>query len=182
MLKRGEYVVAFVPLDITIHKDVFVQLNIELITWIADQLRENYQIDAVSMIGQTIPQYVDAHLEDLASLKPPNGVVYLLVAEEKIAGMGALRKLSDGIGEIKRMYIRPRYRGRGYGKQMLKKLLAVGREIGCSTFLLETSKFMVVAQHIYTSAGFVEREEYPKSETPPILRQYQLFMELELTS
>jgi GNAT superfamily N-acetyltransferase len=176
--------VAFVPLDITIHKDVFVQLNIELITWIADQLRMNYQIDAVSMIGQTIPQYIDAHLEDLAraaSLKPPDGVIFLLVAEEKIAGMGAHRKLCDGIGEIKRMYIRPRYRGRGYGKQMLKKLLTVGREIGYSTFLLETSKFMAVAQHIYTSAGFVEREEYPASETPPILRRYQLFMELKLT-
>lgn len=173
--------VAFVPLDILMYKDVFVQLNIELITWIADQLREHYQIDAVAMIGQTISQYVEAHLEDLASLKPPNGVVYLLIIEEKIAGMGALRKLREGIGEIKRMYIRPPYRGRGYGKQMLNKLLEAGREIGCATFVLETSQFMAVAQHIYTSAGFVEREEYPASETPPTLRQYQRFMELKLT-
>ena len=91
--------------------------------------------------------------------------------------MGALRKLDGRIGEIKRMYIRPTYRGRGYGKQMLNKLLKVGREFGCSSFVLETSKFMAVAQHIYRSAGFVEREEYPESETPTILRQYQLYME-----
>jgi ribosomal protein S18 acetylase RimI-like enzyme len=75
------------------------------------------------------------------------------------------------------MYIHPRYRGRGYGKQLLEKLLDVGKELRCSSFLLETSKFMTVAQHIYTSAGFIERDEYPESETPPILRQYQLFME-----
>jgi ribosomal protein S18 acetylase RimI-like enzyme len=174
-------VVEFVPFDLKIYKEEYRQLNVELITWIADQLRENYQIDAVAMIGQTIPQYVDDHLEDLASLKPPDGIIYLLVAEETFAGMGGLRKLRDGIGEIKRMYIRPHYRGRGYGKQMLNKLLLVGREMGCSTFLLETSKFMVVAQHLYMSAGFVEREEYSGSETPPMLRQYQLFMELDLT-
>jgi ribosomal protein S18 acetylase RimI-like enzyme len=167
----------FVPFDLDVHKEVFVELNVEFITWIADQLRENYQLDSVSKIGQTIPEYVDAHLEDLTSLKPPDGAIYLLVDDGDVAGMGAIRKLSDKVGEIKRMYIRPLYRGRGYGKQMLNKLLEVGREFVCSSFLLETSKFMTVAQHIYKSAGFVEREEYPESETPEIFRSYQIFME-----
>jgi len=167
----------FVPFDLNVHKEVFVELNVEFITWIADQLRENYQLDSVSKIGQTIPEYVDAHLEDLTSLKPPDGVIYLLVDDGDVAGMGAIRKLSDEVGEIKRMYIRPLYRERGYGKQMLNKLLEVGREFGCSSFLLETSKFMTVAQHIYKSAGFIEREEYPESETPEIFRSYQIFME-----
>jgi len=91
--------------------------------------------------------------------------------------MGAIKKLKDHIGEIKRMYIQPSYRGRGYGKQLLNKLLEKGREFGFSTFRLETSKFMKAAQHIYYSAGFVESEEYPEVETPLILRQYQIFME-----
>ena len=169
--------VEFVPFELKVHKEEYRQLNIELITWFADQLRENYQIDAVSIVGQSIPEYVDDHLEDLTRLKPPDGVIYLLLADGNVTGMGALRKLSDEIGEIKRMYIRPPYRGRGYGKQMLNKLLEAGKEFGCSSFLLETSKFMVVAQHIYRSAGFVERGEYLDSETPIVLRQYQLFME-----
>jgi ribosomal protein S18 acetylase RimI-like enzyme len=174
---RGPYVVEFVPFDMNVHKEAYRQLNIELIAWIADQLRENYQIDAVSIVGQSIPEYVDDHLEELTRLKPPEGIIYLLVVEEDVAGMGALRRLDGRIGEIKRMYIRPTYRGRGYGKQMLNKLLQAGREFGFTSFLLETSKFMAVAQHIYKSAGFIEREEYPESETPTILRQYQLFME-----
>ena len=167
----------FVPFDLNVHREEFVKLNVEFITWIADQFRENYQLDSVSNIGQTILEYVDAHLGDLTSLKPPDGIIYFLVDGGDIAGMGAIRKLSDEIGEIKRMYIRPLYRGRGYGKQMLNKLLEVGREFGCSSFLLETSKFMTVAQHIYKSAGFVEREEYPESETPKIFRSYQIYME-----
>jgi len=166
-----------VPFEPNVHKEEYRQLNIELIKWITDQLRKNYQIDAVSIVGQTVPEYVDDHLQDLTELKPPSGIIYFLVVEGEIAGMGAIRKLSDEIGEIKRMYIRPPYRGRGYGRRMLTKLLEVGREFGCSTFLLETSKFMTVAQHIYKSAGFIEREEYPEIETPTILRPYQLFME-----
>ena len=169
--------VKFVPFDLKVHKEEYRQLNVELIEWIADQLKKNYQIDSVSIVGQTIPEYVDNHLEELASLKPPDGIIYLLLADGNVEGMGALRKLSHSIGEIKRMYIRPAYRGRGYGKQILNKLLEVGREFRCSSFLLETGKFMTVAQQIYKSVGFVEREEYPESETPTMLRQYQLFME-----
>jgi GNAT superfamily N-acetyltransferase len=169
--------VEFVSFDLNVHREEYRQLNIELLTWIGNQFRENYQLDAVSLIGQTIPEYVDDRLEDLTNLKPPTGIIYLLVVEGNIAGMGAIRKLSGAIGEIKRMYIRLLYRGKGYGKKMLNKLLEAGREFGYSLFLLETSKFMTAAQHIYKSAGFIERDEYPEIETPPILRPYQLFME-----
>jgi len=53
----------------------------------------------------------------------------------------------------------------------------MGREFGFSSFLLETSKFMTIAHHLYKSAGFIEREEYPESETPKTLRSYQIYME-----
>ena len=71
---------------------------------------------AFSIIGQSIPEYIDDHLEELTSLKPREGIIYLLVADELVTGMGALRKLIGRIVEIKRMYIRPTFRGRGYGK------------------------------------------------------------------
>ncbi len=75
------------------------------------------------------------------------------------------------------MHIRPLYRGRGYGKQMLNRLLEAGREFGCSSIRLDTAKFMTVAQHIYKSAGFIERDVYPESEVHAIFRPYWLFME-----
>ena len=61
--------VEFVPFDLKVHKEEYRQLNVELITWIADQLEKNYNIDSVSMVGQTISEYVDGHLEDLMDLK-----------------------------------------------------------------------------------------------------------------
>ena len=85
--------------------------------------------------------------------------------------------MRDEIGEIKRMFIRPLHRGKGYGKQLLNQLLKTGAEFGYTSFLLETSKFMTAAHHIYRTAGFAEREEYPESETPAILRPYQMYME-----
>ncbi len=169
--------VVFVPFDLGQHRKIFIQLNVELITWIAKQLREHFQIEATNEVEQEISEYVAEHLQDFTALKPPNGVVYLLEVEGTIVGMGAIKKLKYDIGEIKRMYIQPSHRGRGYGKQLLNKLLEKGREFGFSTFRLETSKFMKAAQHIYSSAGFVEREEYPEVETPITLRQYQVFME-----
>jgi ribosomal protein S18 acetylase RimI-like enzyme len=75
------------------------------------------------------------------------------------------------------MYIPSLYRGNGYGKQLFNKLLRAGREFGCSSFLLDTAKFMTAAQHIYKSVGFIERKEYPESEVPTIFRPYWLFME-----
>ena len=167
----------FVQFNPNVHKEIFTKLNIDLITWIANQLRENYNFDPIANVGQQISEYVATHLKDFISLKPPNGIVYLLETEGTIVGMGAIKKLKDGVGEIKRMYIQPSYRGRGYGKQLLNKLLEKGREFGFSTFRLETSRFMKAAHHIYSSSGFVKREEYPEVETPIILRQYQEYME-----
>ncbi len=169
--------VEFVPLDLKVHKEAFVKLNVEFLTWVADQFRENFQLDVVSTIGQTVSEYVDAHLEDLVNMRPPDGIIFLLVDGGDAVGMGGTKRLSGDIGEIKRMYIRPLHRGKGYGKQLLNQLLKNGREFGFTSFLLETSKFMTAAQRIYRNAGFTEREEYPESETPAILRPYQMYME-----
>ncbi|MBN1683166.1 GNAT family N-acetyltransferase [Candidatus Bathyarchaeota archaeon] len=56
----------------------------------------------------------------LSSLKPSEGILYILKVDGVTAGMGALRRLDDSVGEIKRMYVRPSYRGKGYGKKCLK--------------------------------------------------------------
>jgi len=172
-----DWVVIFVPFNLKVHKEIFVKLNIEFIAWIADQFKEKYNFDAEVKVGQEISDYVETHVKDFASLKPPNGIVYLLEVDGCIVGMGGLKKLRDDVGEIKRMYIQPSFRGRGYGRKLLNKLLEKGREFGFSTFRLETSRFMEAAQRIYHSAGFVEIGEYPEVETPVVLRQYQVFME-----
>ncbi len=96
----------------------------------------------------------EASIETYRDVKPPKGIVYLTRVDEEIAGMGALRKLGNGIGEIKRMYNRPSFRGRGLGKLMISRLLDKGKEFGCTGFGLSSPKFAYAAHHVYKSTGF----------------------------
>ncbi len=91
--------------------------------------------------------------------------------------MGALRRVKEGVGEIKRMYIKPEYRGRGLGKKMLELLLREGKRCSFSKIYLETGSFMTTAQRLYRAAGFHSREVYPETEMPPQIRHAYLFME-----
>ena len=167
----------FVPFDASKHLNEFRQMNIETTTWHFEQLRENYEVDAESIMGQTAQEYVDDHLDDLKRLRPPEGIIYMLLVEGDVAGMGAVVKLRDEVGEIRRMWNRPKYRGRGYGRQMLNRLFEAGGEFGFSKIMLSTPRFAHAAQHIYRSAGFQEREEYPETEIPLDFRSYWIYME-----
>ena len=167
----------FVQFNSDVHGEEFRQMNIEYATWLWDQLQENYQVDPYSVTGQTPQEYVDDHLEVFTCLKPPGGIFYILEVDGEVAGMGGIRILRDTVGEVKRMYNRPQYRGRGLGKKMLNKLLEAGRELECKTFLLDSARFMSAAHHIYRWAGFTDRDEYPESEPPQVLRKYWIYME-----
>jgi len=94
--------------------------------------------------------------------------------------MGALKQIRENIGEIKRMYIRPAYRGKGYGKALLDKLLQKVKEFGYHSVYLDSPPFLMIAHHLYHSNGFIDREEYPETEVPQQLRPKWLFMEKTL--
>lgn len=168
--------VEFIPIDLKIHKSLLIELNSEYLDWITNKVQKEYDLDLISILGQSTREYAKNSVENLTSYIAPEGIYYILYLNNKIAGMGALHKLKLNIGEIKRMYIRPKYRGNGYGKKMLQKLLEKGKEFGYSTIQLDTGRFMTAAQHVYRSAGFQEREEYPESEVPLELRHYWIYM------
>ena len=65
-----------------------------------------------------------------------------------ILGMGALRKLSVSVGEFKRMYIRPKFRGKGFGKQLVNILLKDGRRFGCSSFTINDASLIFEASKV----------------------------------
>ena len=92
----------FVQLDPATHGEDFVQMNIEYITSLQDLLDETFQLDTRSILETSVEERAKATLDELSSLKPPKGVVYVLEVDEEIAGMGALRKIGDGVGEVKR--------------------------------------------------------------------------------
>ena len=161
----------------SVHKSILIDLNDEYLSWIANEVKKLYNIDLISLLGQPIRDYTKITIEELTSYMPPEGVFYLLKTKKKLVGMGAIRKLKANTGEIKRMYIRPNYRGKGYGKALLRHLLNKGKEFGCYRILLDTGIFMAAAQHIYNSARFQEREKYPETEVPLSLQPYWIYLE-----
>jgi len=122
--------------------------------------------------------------DELASLpgrySPPEG--RLLLAHrvepgknESLVGCGAMRKLEDGICEMKRLYVRPEFRGEGAGRELAKALIAEARSIGYGRMCLDTLPIMREAQQLYRVLGFREIPAYQKDPTPGAL-----YFELDL--
>jgi len=172
--------VKFIPYDEDIHRAQFFELNVKYVTWIFEKMRVQQNIDVIPSIEQTIREYVEMFLDEFTTIEPPKGIIYVLEDAGKIVGMGALKELEEGIGEIKRMYICPKYRGKGLGKEMFKKLIEKGKEFGYSTLRLETADFMTQAQNVYRSAGFKEIDGYSGGEMPEWYRPNCIFMEKSL--
>ena len=72
----------------------------------------------------------------------------------KAVAMGALKRHSDGIGEVKRMYTLPDWQGRGIGGRILAEIEAMARREGLKSLVLETGNNFDAALHLYARAGF----------------------------
>jgi len=75
-------------------------------------------------------------------------------------GCGALRLLEPGIAELKRMFVRPAYRGAGFGRALLEHLERVAGESGIHTLRLETGEWLTDAVSLYRAAGYREIARY----------------------
>jgi len=173
--------VQFIPVDLRVHRSQLIDLNVEYMSWVAKEASEHFKIDIFAAVGTSVQEYVTSTIERLCSAcAPPQGVYYLVKVEDVVIGMGALRRVRENVGEIKRMYIRPAYRGRGYGKALLHQLLRKAKEYGYHSIYLDSGRFMTAAHGLYRSFGFVERGEYPETEVPQPIRSHWIFMEKTL--
>lgn len=93
----------------------------------------------------------------------PEGRLYLIYCDGVIAGCIGLRKIDDDSCEMKRLYIRPEFRGRKLSEFLLETLIQDAREIGYKNMLLDTLPFLQSAIHLYQKYGFYEIESYNNS-------------------
>jgi ribosomal protein S18 acetylase RimI-like enzyme len=92
---------------------------------------------------------------------PPTGRLFLAFEGDQIRGCVALRRLSDGACEIKRLYVRPEFRGKGLGRELTQAVIDAAREIGYERMRLDTLPGkMDTAIVMYRSLGFREIEAY----------------------
>ena len=122
-------------------------------------------------------QGFEEELQDLpGKYALPEGRLYLANVHDDLAGCIALRKIEDGICEMKRLYLRENARGKGLGNILIEKLTAEASKIGYQKMRLDTfPPKMAKAVKLYESRGF--RQIPPYYANP---HEGVLFMELDL--
>lgn len=90
----------------------------------------------------------------------PEGAILLAKCESEVAGCVALKKIDARICEMKRLYVRPRFRKFGIGRELVARILAEGNAKGYDTMRLDTLPTMNRAQALYRSFGFYEIAPY----------------------
>ncbi len=111
--------------------------------------------------------------DELASLPgvyaPPKGALMLVSEGELPLGCGALRDLGDSVAELKRIYVRPSYRGKGLGRSITYALLEEAKRLDYLEVKLDTLRRLESAVSLYRSLGFFEVAPYNFNPEPDIV-------------
>jgi len=92
---------------------------------------------------------------------PPRGRLFLVLTGEDLVGCVALREIDENVCEMKRLFLRPAFRGKGFGRVMVDAIVNAGREIGYKKMRLDTmTGKMDAAINLYLQAGFKEIPPY----------------------
>jgi GNAT superfamily N-acetyltransferase len=154
----------------------------EYLNWLNKRVKDDYGLEF------DVEAMVESDLTDSCKFDPPQGRFYLAQYRGSIVGVGCLKKLEEGVGEIQRMYVPPGFRGRGIGRAILERLIDDARRIGYHRLKLESLEFLASAHALYRSAGFRpidpyannSMESYQAAETLNVYYSITVFMEMEL--
>lgn len=120
-------------------------------------------------------------VQALCAEHPPGSVFYLIKVDGEAAGMCGLRSLGGNTAEIKRLYVRPAYRGMQLGSSALRRLLEDACQRGYTRICLDTAHFMQAAHGLYAAHGFTDCAAYEGTEVPATLHGHWRFMQRAIT-
>lgn len=114
-----------------------------------------------------------AHLEE--KYPPPKGILYLVYVDGKLAGCVGMKPSDEVSAELKRLYIRPKFRGQKLGEMLTRRIMDDARKAGYKKLRLDTLPGLKSALSLYRRMGFYETEAYYDCLVPNTV-----FMEIEL--
>lgn len=144
----------------------------ELFTEYTDMLLREEPAFQVYLDLQHYGEELD-HLQE--KYGPPGGRLYLARVDGAAAGCVAIRRLDDRNCELKRLYVRPAFRGCGLAGRLVDRVLADAEEIGYQAVLLDTFPFLQDAIRLYKKRGFREVSSYNGDPMPDLI-----YLRLEL--
>lgn len=110
-----------------------------------------------------------AELEGLSVMYgPPCGAILFSEIDDVTAGCVALRPFRDDICEMKRLYVRPEFRGRHLGHALANAIIAIARDLHYRKMVLDTLASMEAAIALYRSLGFRSAEAYYANPLPDV--------------
>ena len=131
--------------------------------------------------SETAPTFasVDEELANLPGIfAPPKGRLLVGLVDGQVAGCVALKSHGEEVCELKRLFVRPAFRGHNLGRLLAQALIDEARHEGYTRMILDTHKSMVQAHAVYRGLGFVDvpvPAGFPKE-----LKDIALFMEMDL--
>lgn len=135
-----------------------VQANIDEDYVVGRTLFEEY---AAALKVDLCFQNFTQELADLATIySPPQGCLLLARTNQEWSGCVAIREQRAGTCEMKRLYVKPQYRGKGLGRLLAESVIRSAQKLGYSEIVLDTLPLMIEAQSLYASLGFREVEGY----------------------
>jgi GNAT superfamily N-acetyltransferase len=146
----------------------------EYLQWANAKVEENFEVSF------DISTMLEEDVNTLDKFMPLKGRLLLGYVDDQPMGIACLKALTDQIGEIKRMYVRPQARKKGLGRALLNRLLEEASQIGYEQVRLDSARFMAEAHQLYRTTGFREIEAYEGSEIPKEFQSHWIFMERDL--
>ena len=103
---------------------------------------------------------------------PPHGAIFLAAEGAVVAGCVGIRTRLEVEAELKRLYVRPIHRGRGFGAQLFRTAMSGARAIGYARVVLDTLPSMRVARSLYVDFGFQQISE-PENNPAAGVKHYR---------
>lgn len=138
----------------------------------AAMLLETDPVFARSLAQQNYDEEI-LHLEE--KYAPPKGQIYLVFVDGELAGCVGMKPSDDSHAELKRLYVRPAFRGRNLGETLTRRIMDDARKAGYRCLRLDTLPGLKSALKLYRRLGFREIDPYYDCLVPGTI-----FMEIEL--